>query len=103
MRRAVRCRWSWAPCTALASAAPQKHRREEGARAGVLRRRSSLWSGHHLDTRHHAPVLVLEDVAVIDELTELRELDVEHLRVRRAPAFAPVVDGANPVLIVVDL
>src|SRR5262249_24543197 len=61
----------------------KKHRREEGARAGVLRRRSSLWSGHHLDTRHHAPVLVPEDVAVIDELAELRELDVEHLRIRR--------------------
>ena len=31
---------------------------------------------HHLDLRHHASVLVFENVAVIDELAELRERNV---------------------------
>jgi hypothetical protein len=30
-----------------------------------------LGRGHHLDFRHHAPVLMLEDVTMIDELTQL--------------------------------
>jgi hypothetical protein len=38
---------------------------------------TSIRRWDHLDARHHAPVLVLEDVAVIDELAKFPELDVE--------------------------
>jgi hypothetical protein len=35
---------------------------------------------HHLDLRHHASVLVLEDVAVEHEFAELGERNVHHQR-----------------------
>src|SRR5258707_12051669 len=60
---------------------------------------TSVGRRHHDDPRHHAPVLVLEDVAVIDEFPELRERDVEDLRRRRALVCAPLRDSADPVLV----
>src|ERR1700716_635033 len=63
----------------------------------------SIGCGHHHDPRHHASVLVLEDVAVIDELAELRERDVEDLRGRCAMTAAPLRDGADAVLVGEDL
>src|SRR5262249_37190099 len=63
----------------------------------------SVGRRHALDSRHHAPVLVLQDVAVVDEFAELREWDVEHDRWRLATAAAPLRDRADAVLVVVDL
>src|SRR3981081_4371726 len=53
---------------------------------------------HHLDLRHHAPVLMLENMAMVDELSELGERNIDHQRLRGALPIAPLVDGANPVL-----
>src|SRR5882672_6462840 len=64
---------------------------------------TSVGRRHDDDPRHHAPVLVLEDVAVVDEFPELGERDVEDLRGRLAMAAAPLRDGADAVLVVQDL
>ena len=37
--------------------------------------------------RHHSSILVLQDVAVVDELAELRERDAQEFRVARAVAL----------------
>src|SRR5215510_5793140 len=58
---------------------------------------------HNHDPGHHAPVLVLEDVAVIDELAELAERYLLNDRGRDAMALAPLRRQADAVLIVVDL
>src|SRR5262245_40982457 len=58
---------------------------------------------HHLDPSHHAPILMLADVTVVDELAELRERDAQHDRRRLAMAAAPLRNGADAVLVVVDL
>src|SRR5580693_10400545 len=63
----------------------------------------SIGGRHHLDPRHHATVLVLEDVAVVDEFSKLGERDVENLRVRVAMAVAPLRYRADAVLVVEDL
>ena len=72
-----------------------------GARQG-LRLIVSVRRRNDLDLRHHAPVLVFEDMAMVDEFAELSERDVEHHRRRGAVPIVPLVDGANPVLWAVD-
>jgi hypothetical protein len=54
-------------------AVPAINKKMTGAGRGIAARQS-MWAAasigrrHDLDLRHHAPVLMLEDVAVIDEL-----------------------------------
>ena len=50
--------------------------------AGETLALNSIWRRHHADLRHHAPVFVFEDVAVVDELTHLGEGDNDHQRRR---------------------
>src|SRR5258708_2602896 len=63
----------------------------------------SIGRRHDHDPRHHTSVLVLEDVAVIDELAQLGERDLLDDRRRGASAVAPLGNGANAVLVVADL
>src|SRR5215467_5316815 len=69
----------------------------------AIARAASERRGHHLDPRHHAPVLVLEDMAVVDKFPELRERDVEDLSGRLTTTTAPLSDGADIVLVVGDI
>ena len=60
--------------TASASDSPHRVALPVFSRGGCLALQSALTRAsvrrrHHPDLRHHAPVLVFEDVAVIDELT----------------------------------
>jgi len=76
------------------------------SRAGRIPGRGPLVSigvRHHVDLRHHVSILVLEDIAVVDELAEFGEGDIHHDRRRSTLPAAPLVDGADAVLIVEDV
>lgn len=64
------------------------------------RRLESIWRRHDPNLRHHAPVLMFENMAVIDEIAELAERNVEHDRRRGAVAAPPLLDGADAALVV---
>src|ERR1700730_4418968 len=55
--------------------------------------------GHHLDLRHHAPVLMLEDVAVEYEFAQLGEWNVDDHWRRGTLAVVPLIDRAVTVLV----
>ncbi len=55
---------------------------------------------HDLNCRHHATVLVGEDMAVVDELAELRERVLNEERRRSTVAAAPLRNRAIAVLII---
>ena len=61
---------------------------------GLERRRN------HLDLRHHPSVLMLEDVAVVDELTKIRECDIDLERRRSTVAASPLIDRTDTALVV---
>ena len=49
-------------------------------------------AGADANPRHHAAVLMFEDMAVIDEIAGDREGNIHSDRMRRAGAFAPIID-----------
>ena len=53
---------------------------ESGGRIPGRRPLVSIGVWHHLDPRHHAPILVLEDMTVADELAAFGEGNVHHDR-----------------------
>src|SRR4051794_40754216 len=66
--------------------------------AVLLNSADSVRRRHHTDLRHHAPILVFENMTVVDELTELGERNVYYGGSRRTLALAPLIGCANAVL-----
>src|SRR4051794_7252720 len=90
--------------TALSGADPLHQRRTlfvRGTASVELQRLHRV--GAHPDFRHHATVLVLKNMAVIHELTGLRERDLKHDRPRAALAGTPLCDRAITVLAIFDV